>query len=735
MAQFVDLIINRKSPALDRVFTYSVPTELQSELTEGMLVSVPFNREKLEGVVIRLHDEPPELFTARDIAAIISERPLFSRELLQLSRWLADYYHCSRAAALQAMLPAGMNLAGRLPQAAYYDCYRLAEGYRVVRESVKRKALTELLLAEGELDAAALKEQGFERPFLQAAVKAGLLVKERRRLLREAEAYATEAAGFSEEQQAVYEDIVRERAAANRPYLLHGVTGSGKTEIYLRLIADAAARGQQSILLLPEIALSAQMVDMLSRRLELPLALLHSGLLASERRRIWQEIAEGRYSVVVGARSAVFAPLPALGLIIIDEEQENSYKQENVPRFHAVATAVKRAELCGSQLVLGSATPSVESYYAAEQGTYSLGYLSRQYYPAPQPEVSIVDMRQELAEGHKLIFSRELIAALAQTLTTGDQAVLFLNRRGYYSFISCRDCGQSIVCSHCAVALSYHAGSDGGRLKCHYCGAVQAPPQVCPHCGSRHIRSFGVGTQRVAGEAARLFPGARIARLDSDVMEERGWHERVYEQMQRRQIDILVGTQMVAKGLDFPHLQLAAVIAADTMLNLPDWRAGEHTFQLISQLIGRAGRRERQGRAIIQTYTPEALPIAAAANYDYLGFYHHELEQRQLHGYPPYNHLLRLLFSSEHQGELVEATAAYAYYLAAELAGAAEICGPADAPYPKIKDRWRRQILVKAADSCFAGDAAERAWATTLGAERLPRDILFSLDIDPMSLF
>lgn len=735
MACFADLIINRKSPALDRVFTYSVPEELQGDLQEGMLVGVPFNRENLEGVVIRLHDQAPELFTARAITAILSEQPLFSRELLELSRWIADYYHCSRAAALQAMLPAGMNLAGRLPQAAYHDCYCLAADYAAVRMSVKRQALTELLLAEGELDAAALAEHGFERPFLQSAVKAGLLVKERRRLLREAEFYATEATGLSAEQQAVYEAIVRERATANRPFLLHGVTGSGKTEIYLRLIADAAARGEQSILLLPEIALSAQMIDMLSRRLQLPLALLHSGLLASERRRIWQEIALGRYSVVVGARSTVFAPTPRLGLIIVDEEQENSYKQENVPRFHAVTTAVKRAELCGAQLVLGSATPAVESYYAAEQGRYALGRLSRQYYPAPLPEVSVVDMRQELAAGHKLIFSRELIAAIEQTLAAGEQAVLFLNRRGYYSFISCRDCGHSIVCSHCAVTLSYHAGSNGGRLKCHYCGAVQAPPQLCPYCGSRHIRSFGVGTQRVADEAARLFPGSRIARLDSDVMEERGWHQQVYQRMQSRQVDILVGTQMVAKGLDFPHLQLAAVIAADTMLNLPDWRAGEHTFQLISQLIGRAGRRERQGRAIIQTYNPEALPIVAAANHDYQGFYRYELEQRRLHGYPPYNHLLRLLFTSEQQGELVEATAAYAHYLGEEIAGRAEICCPTDAPYPRIKDRWRRQILVKAGDIQAAGDAAERAWAVTLASERLPRDILFSLDIDPMSLF
>ena len=732
MVLFADIIINRKTPAVDRVFTYNIPEQMSDSVQVGMLVHVPFNREKLEGVVVRLHDQKPD-FATRDIIDIIGDRPLFSEQLLALSRWMAEYYHCSWATAMQAMLPAGMNLSGKKPRAIYHDYYSLADGYQQVRKSAKREKLIALLLDQGELDAVSLRQYGFDTAFLRAARQAGLIEKVSRSV---ADAdYPLVPAGFNAEQEAVYNSINAERKAANRPYLLHGVTGSGKTEIYLRLIDDAAQRGQQSILLVPEIALSAQMVEMLSRRLDLPMALLHSGLLQSERRRIWQEIAEGKISVVIGARSAVFAPTPNLGLIIIDEEHETSYKQENNPRFHAVTTAAKRAELSGAQLVLGSATPSVESYFKATCGQYALGTLLRQYYPAPEPEVRIVDMREELKHGHKLIFSRELLTDLEQTLENHGQALLFLNRRGYYSFVSCRDCGQSLTCPHCAVALSFHDNGHGGWLKCHYCGYMIKPPEVCPSCGSKHIRRFGIGTQRVADEAKRLFPAARVARLDSDVMQKRGEYQRIYEAMRGGEIDILVGTQMVAKGLDFPNLHLAAVIAADTMLNLPDWRAGERTFQLISQLIGRAGRRNKQGLAVVQTYMPEAFPIVTAAERDYQRFYQAELLYRQMHGYPPCNHLLRLLFTARDQGALVEACQSYHYYLQQQLADAGEICGPAEAPYARIKDRWRRQIMIKTTDVHFSAQAAETAWQTMQQEEHLPPDIMFSIDIDPMSAF
>jgi len=731
---YADIIINRNSPAVDRVFTYRIPAGLQADSRPGMLVRVPFNREMLEGVIIRIHDGEPQGFLVRELDGLLADKPLFSQELLVLSAWLAEYYSCSRAAALQAMLPAGLTLSGRPPKIFYHDYYCLAPDWREKRLSAKRQELAQYLERQGEAAAADLAEQGFSRELVRAAVKAGLLVKESRRDAPEETGSAVRPAGLSPEQRQAYEAILREWAGQNRPFLLHGVTGSGKTEIYLNLIRHMAEQGRYSVVLVPEIALSTQMLEMLSGRLELPVALLHSGLKPAERRQIWQDIAEGRYPVVVGARSAVFAPVPGLGLLIVDEEHENSYKQDHTPRFSAVTTAIKRAELSGAHLVLGSATPSVESYYQAEQGRYAYAELKEHYHAAPPPLVEVVDMREELRSGNRLIFSRLLLEAVQSTLDKGGQTILFLNRRGYYQHFSCRSCGGAITCPHCAVAMSFHEEAYGGRLKCHYCGRSVKPPAVCPVCGSRQIRHFGVGTQRVEDEIARLLPKARVARLDSDAVEELGGHERVYRAMRERQIDILVGTQMVAKGLDFPHVELAAVIAADTVLNLPDWRARERTFQLISQLIGRAGRREARGRAVIQTYTPEALAVAAASSGDYQGFYGAELQERQLHGYPPFNHLLRLLLTGADRVRLAQAGAALAERLRLELQPEDELCGPAEAPLARIKDQWRRQLLIKTGEVLRVAGSVELAWTRAQADDPALKAVRMSVDVDPLSM-
>ena len=734
MERYADVIINRKSPAVDRVFTYLVPDHLAGELEPGMLVQVPFNREHLEGVVIRLHDLEPEGVTLREIEDLLSPMPLFTRELLDLSAWMAEYYCCSRAAALQVMLPAGMVLSGQPPKAARQDFFRLAPDWSAGRLTEKRKALAAFLESRGEASQAALQAAGFDTAYLRAAEKAGLLLRESRRTDREPEDWPTAPTELNQEQNDVYQAICREWAGEGRPYLLHGVTGSGKTEIYLRLIQRAWEQDRQSILLVPEIALSAQMLEMLTRRLELPVALLHSGLKQTERRRIWQDIAEGRIAVVVGARSAVFAPLPRLGLLILDEEHESSYKQDQTPRFSAVTAARKRAELARAQLVLGSATPSVESRYRAEQGVFAYGQLKSHYHPAPPPEVTVVDMRQELREGNRSIFSRSLLAGLEQTLAEGGQSILFLNRRGYYQHFSCRDCGHVITCPHCDVAMSYHAGSYGGQLKCHYCGRRLRPPERCPACGSPRIRHFGIGTQRVQDELERLFPQARVARLDSDVMEERDSHARIFRAMSQGDLDMLVGTQMVAKGLDFPRVELAAAVAADTLLNLPDWRAGERTFQLLTQVIGRAGRRDKRGRAYIQTYAPEARPIQAAAAGDYDSFYRAELLQRQLHGYPPYCHLIQVLVTARDQGCVVAASNRLGELLEHALPPQDELCGPADAPLGRIKDQYRRQLILKTPAPLQAASLVENAWARLRAEERSARECLLTIDVDPLGM-
>ncbi len=733
MTMYADVIVNRKSPALDRVFTYTVPRTLEGRIALGMLVTAPFNTQVLEAVVVRLHQEEPQGFETKELLAPVFDQPLFSQELLTLGEWVATYYHCSRVAAFQAMLPAGMRLTGQ-PISLFYREYAQALPIPAgTKLSKKRRSLLDFLGEVGETDLGALAAAGFSRTFVKAAEKAGLIQLEKRRISTTEEEISLRPTELSPAQQGVYEHILQEWQGENRPFLLHGVTGSGKTEIYLRLIEQMAKAGKQSIVLVPEIALSTQMLAMLTQRLHYPMALLHSGLKLTERRQIWQDIAQGRIQVVVGARSAVFAPFPALGLIIIDEEQENSYKQDSSPRFSAIDVALQRAKLSGAHLVLGSATPSVERYYWAEKGEFALGLLPEHYYPAPLPEIRIVDMRQELRLGNRLMFSRALLDALGQTLAQGGQSILFLNRRGYYRHFACRDCGHTITCPHCAVPMSYHE-VDGGKLKCHYCDRTQAPPQVCPACGSKHIRHFGVGTQRVEDELRRLFPTARIARLDRDVMEKRGEHEAVYENMRAGRIDFLVGTQMVAKGLDFPRVELAAVIAADTMLNLPDWRAPERTYQLITQLAGRCGRRHKQGLALIQTYEPEAFPIVAAANGDYQQFYQAELLQRELHGYPPFTHLIRLLFTGVDQGQCLQVSETFAQQLRNVLLPEDELCGPADAPLGKIRDHYRRQVLLKTADAVRLGRQVESVWAEMTGNERKGKNVLLSIDVDPMSM-
>ncbi len=731
---YADIVLNRKMSAEDRVFTYGVPEDWGDGLTPGMLVKAPFHREVLEGVVTALRHTPPDGLDPAKLRLLleqVGEKPLLTPELLALSSWLAQYYLCPRVAALQAMLPAGLHLSGRPPREFFADYYRAARPLpQGLRLTEKRRQLLACLDAAsgGELEGAVLAKAGFAAPFLRDCCKTGLLLRQKKRIAESGAVLTIAQSPLSPEQSQVFAQICGEWQEKNRPFLLHGITGSGKTEIYLKLIEKIAAEGGQAIVLVPEIALSGQMLAMLQQRLALRIAVLHSGLAPGERRLIWQDIAAGRYDVVVGPRSAVFAPLPKLKLLIVDEEHENSYKQENQPRFHAVAAARQRATLCHAHLLLGSATPSVESYYLAQTGVYALGQLRQQYYAAPPPAVEIVDMRRELRQGNTSIFSGALRRALAETLAEGGQSILFLNRRGYYNFFSCRDCGASVTCPHCSVAMAYHADDHGGKLKCHYCGRIIDPPSRCPVCGSPHIRRFGVGSQRVADEAQKLLPQARILRLDSDVVAEEGGHQRIYQQMRQGQADILVGTQMLAKGLDFPGVRLAAVIAADTMLNLPDWRAPERTFQLISQLCGRAGRRERQGQAIVQTYCPEALPVVTAAAHDYLRFYQAELEERQLHGYPPFCHLLRLLFTGTDRLLVWQA----ARQAAAALAGEQmpwELCGPAEAPFARIKDRYRVQIVLKTTDL-----PSLRQPLLLIHRQLRQKGVLLQLDVDPLSM-
>jgi primosomal protein N' (replication factor Y) len=546
---------------------------------------------------------------------------------------------------------------------------------------------------------------------------------------------------LTEGQSRVFEPIRRQiESSGFGVFLLQGVTGSGKTEIYLQAIQSCLDQGREAIVLVPEISLTPQMVERFKGRFGDRVAVLHSRLSEGERFDEWRRIASGRADVAVGARSAVFAPFKRLGLIIIDEEHESSYKQEDSPKYHARDVAIERARHHRAAVILGSATPSLESRREAEEGRIRLLRLDERIGGRPLPAVHIVDMREELRAGNRSMFSRRLHAAIGERLARREQMVLFLNRRGFSTFVMCRSCGYAVLCPHCDISLTYHRHTRS--MRCHYCGYAEREVAECPRCQSPHIRYFGTGTQRVEEELARTFPGIRVIRMDVDTTGEKGAHEKWLSMFQRHEADVLLGTQMVAKGLDFPLVTLVGVIAADTMLHLPDFRAAERTFQLLTQVAGRAGRHELPGEVIVQTYSPEHYSIELASRHDYEGFAERELVMRREREYPPYRRLILITLSHEQVPALLQ----WGERLAQELRrlldaerersgarGGFEVLGPVASPISRLKDRYRFQCMVKYSEDLAAVRCVKEA-AGVLGDAVRSHGLAVSIDVDPQML-
>ncbi|WP_394583623.1 primosomal protein N' [Cytobacillus firmus] len=476
-------------------------------------------------------------------------------------------------------------------------------------------------------------------------------------------------------------------------FLLYGVTGSGKTEVYLQSIQRVLEDGKEAIVLVPEISLTPQMVKRFKGRFGDQVAVMHSGLSAGEKYDEWRKIQRKEVKVVVGARSAIFAPFENLGIIIIDEEHETSYKQEENPRYHARDVAIKRAENHNCPVVLGSATPSLESFARAQKGVYHLLTLENRMNNQALPAVDIIDMREELREGNRSMFSRKLLEKIKDRLGKKEQIVLFLNKRGHSSFVMCRDCGYVINCPHCDISLTYHRYNQ--QMKCHYCGYEASVPNACPECESEHIRYFGTGTQKVEEELAKILPEAKVIRMDVDTTSRKGAHEKLLDQFQEGHADILLGTQMIAKGLDFPNITLVGVLSADTMLHLPDFRSSEKTFQLLTQVSGRAGRHELEGEVIIQTYTPEHYSIELAGEQDYDKFYDREMMVRKIHRYPPFFYISLVTVSHEELMKAVSVTEKITQYIQSKLSAESIVLGPVASPIPRINNRYRYQCLIK----------------------------------------
>ncbi|MFB4211071.1 primosomal protein N' [Shouchella sp. JSM 1781072] len=510
--------------------------------------------------------------------------------------------------------------------------------------------------------------------------------------------------------------------------LLHGVTGSGKTEIYLQAIAKVLEKGQQAIMLVPEISLTPLMVDRFKARFGDLVAIMHSGLSNGEKYDEWRKIHRKEVSVVVGARSAVFAPFDQLGIIIIDEEHETSYKQEEAPRYHTRDVAIYRGESHRAPVILGSATPSIESFARAKKGNYKLLSLGERINARPMPDVTIVDMRQELRNGNRSMFSTALLDGLKERLNRGEQTVLFLNRRGYSTFVMCRDCGYVATCDYCDISYTYHR--KGHALKCHYCGDEKPMPTKCHECESEHIRFFGSGTQKVEEELYKYFPEAKVIRMDVDTTRKKGSHKALLDAFGQGKGDILLGTQMIAKGLDFPNITLVGVLAADSMLHIPDFRSAERTFQVLEQVAGRAGRAELTGEVIVQSYTPDHYSIQLVKQHDYEQFYANEMQIRKQGGYPPYYFMALVTISDEDLASVIKASGKIAAYFKQALSDETIILGPVVSPIARIKDRYRYQCVIKYRHEPKLHDTLE-AVLNHYQRDKTNKRLAISMDVHP----
>ena len=687
---YCQVIVDIAHSRVDKVFEYSCPEGTAA----GSRVKVPFGGRVEEGFVIGTSDSPS--FDARKIKPVryvYDEQPALIPECFWLMENIAARYCVPKAVALRLFLPSEMRL-GRVSE-VYKNYIRLADPTIPLSKSAKNQQAALDGLRGGDREYTAFCEE-FGRSAVAALVKKGgaevyKVRRTRSPMLGEDEPFEPVALTPAQREALAYIE-----SSPKTVQLIHGVTGSGKTEIYLSYIAEVLKRGRTAIFLVPEISLTPQMLRQLRRRFGSAAAIMHSGLSAGERFDEWWRLRSGEARIAIGARSAIFAPLENLGAIIIDEEHDSSYQSETAPRYSTIDIAKLRAGYNGCKLILGSATPAVEDYLCATEGRYGLVELPQRINKKPLPEVVISDMRAEVRAGNNTAFSRALREELAATLGAGNQAIIFLNRRGYAKTVICQDCGYVAKCVNCDVSLTYH--SEENCLKCHYCGARYHMLSACPECGGVHLRYGGTGTQRVVADLKQLFPSARILRMDNDTVTGKDGHYKILSAFGRREADILVGTQMIAKGHDFPSVTLVGILDADMSLHFSNYRSGERTFQLITQVAGRSGRADEKGKVVLQTYSPENYILRYAVNYDYKGFFENEVKIRRATLFPPFSLICRVMVTAEKDGPALEVLK-QVYFAIDELR---KVDGDEfiffnkmHSPIKKLQGRVRYQVLMR----------------------------------------
>ena len=702
---YANIIIDITHEKLDKIFQYAVPSRLEGALAAGCEVEVPFGKGNrlTKGYVIGFAEQcdydPAKIKEIQDIS---QKGIAIEGKLVALAAWMKDHYGGTMIQALKMVLPIRQQEKEKVKKKLRLLLDE-TEGrekleYYLHKNQRARARLLAALLDDRVLDYELVnKKLNIPLSVVRALEEQGVAALESERVYRNAVKHREEAPKpitFTEEQQYAvdrfWEDYEKGRYGT---YLIHGVTGSGKTEVYIEMIRRVVLRGRQAIMLIPEIALTFQTVMRFYRCFGDRVSIMHSRLSVGERYDQMTRAKEGNIDVMIGPRSALFTPFPNLGLVVIDEEHENTYKSEQVPRFHARETAIARAEMEQASVVLGSATPSLEAMYRARAGSYRLLELKNRSGQQELAQVHTVDLRKELKDGNRSILSIRLQELMEDRLEKKEQIMLFLNRRGYAGFVSCRECGYVAKCPHCDVSLSSHRNK---KLVCHYCGYEEEKSDTCPECGSRHIGEFRAGTQQIEDIVKARFPEARVLRMDMDTTREKDGHEKILAAFANEEADVLVGTQMIVKGHDFPNVTLVGILAADMSLYADDYRAGERTFQLLAQAAGRAGRGQKKGEAVIQTYSPQHYAIVTAAAQDYGAFYEEEIRYRELMGYPPVENLLAVLVSCRDEA-LLETGCRYLREYALRVKGReqVELIGPASPGIGKINDIYRKVLYLK----------------------------------------
>lgn len=723
--KYADIIIDISHEAIDRTFQYIVPEMLAGQIGIGTKVSIPFGRGNhlRTGYVISFSQEPHfEESKLKEIDSVCENGVAIERELIELAAYMKEQYGSTMINALKTVMPIKEKVRGLTHKevcllVGFEQCQECLALYQKKNAKAKRRLLQELMqekvipyeLVTGKLNISAPTLRAMENEGIISVAEEGYY----RTIFKEEENAAesknmipghgdTEREIPNTRQQAVIHRMLKDyEEGKKKTYLLKGVTGSGKTLVYLEVIEKMVAMGKQAIVLIPEIALTYQTVKRFRKRFGNKVTIMNSRLSKGERYDQFERAKNGDVSVMIGPRSALFAPFPNLGIIVIDEEHETSYKSEYPPKYHAREIAIERARMAGAFVLLGSATPSVESYYHAVKGEYTLLTLSeRANEKATLPEVSVVDLREELKQGNRSIFSRHLQKLMAERLQKREQIMLFINRRGFAGFVSCRSCGYVFECPHCDVSLTEHfPGTTKTKLVCHYCGYEIPKPKVCPKCSSPYIAGFGIGTQKVEEQVRVQFPEAKVLRMDADTTRNKNSHEQILSKFANGEADILVGTQMIVKGHDFSNVTLVGMIAADTTMFDNDFRSAERTFDLLTQAAGRAGRGELPGEVVIQTYAPDHYCIETAARQDYEAFYEEEKAYRSLMSYPPFGHMLAVFMEAERY-EMAMQLSVSLKELSEKVPDEykVSVVGPCDATIARINDRYRRVLYLKHAD-------------------------------------